>query len=332
MNQPPPRLIVTVDTEEEGLFGEQFSAHGLSVKNLQFLGRFQSLCESWKVSPVYLIDTPVVENDAAAGQLREWVQGGTCEVGAHLHPWCAPPFGEETSTRNSFHCNLPAELEREKLQRLTEAIESRIVRPVSYRAGRYGQSARGLAVLEELGYELDSSVIPYMNYADQGGPDFRRTPDVPYFPSRTDITRTGDSPILEIPVTTGFSHSSFESCQAWYEWAHRSPFNKLRAVGILDRLNLVRKIKLSPEQADRIRLKQLIDACLSRKLPVLVVLLHSSSLMEGGSPYAKDRSGLEELYSRMRFILEYCCGERNMEPRTLSEFGREWRESPRVMV
>ena len=57
----------------------------------------------------------------------------------------SPPLGRRrrttrrSRTRNSYHCNLPPELERAKIEALTEAIEAGFgARPTIFKAGRYG--------------------------------------------------------------------------------------------------------------------------------------------------------------------------------------------------
>jgi hypothetical protein len=51
----------------------------------------------------------------------------------------------------------------------------------------------------------------------------------------------------------------------------------------------------------------------------MVMLLHSSSLMAGGSPYARSPQALEELYVRLDRILDYCVRQRGFESATLSD-------------
>ena len=91
----PPTLIVTVDTEEEGLWTGEYPANGNTVENTRGIPRFQALCDQFGIRPTYLVDTPVVEDDRSVELLSEIQQSGRCEIGAHLHPWCTPPFSLE---------------------------------------------------------------------------------------------------------------------------------------------------------------------------------------------------------------------------------------------
>lgn len=319
-----PSLVVTVDTEEEGLWGGQYRPIGNTVENIQHLPRFQEICDRHGVRPTYLVTAPVVMDDRAAAILQEIHEDDRCEIGTHLHPWCTPPLyngtGSETET---FMCNLSASQQRQKLVWLTDVIEQRFRRrPTSFRAGRYGLDAVGAQVLIELGYTVDSSVIPFTSYADRGGPDFRLAPYVPYFVGQTSLLDPHDhGSLLEIPVTVGFSRSDFAFAHIVQEASRSRWLSRFRAEGVLDRLGIARRIKFSPEQADFRRMRQLVNATLrqTRSSTVMVMLLHSSSLMSGGSPYSHTERDRDALLDRLDEILGYCIHNKSFSSTTLSE-------------
>jgi len=317
------KLIVTVDTEEEGLWNGSFRPHGNTVENTGGIERFQAFCDRFNVRPTYLVDTPVVEDERSVGILRDIESSGRCEIGAHLHPWCAPPFDEQPGGRNSYLCNLPESLQREKLSRLTERIEERFGRrPTAFRAGRYGLDIVGAKILEELGYRVDSSVLAFGDYSSDGGPDYRAFPFVPYRVGPTDLkVPCVEGTLLEAPVSAGFSRTNFDRSQSVRQWAENRVFRPFRLVGVLDRLNLVRKIKFSPEQADAARMKQLVDAYASNGAPCMVMMLHSSSLVAGLSPYAADDRTLDGLYRDLQAAFEHCLERHGMIGETLTDFG-----------
>ena len=97
--------------------------------------------------------------------------GRKCVIGAHLHPWVNPPHDEIVCNYNSYPGNLPEELEKEKLHRLTETIADQFgERPIVYKAGRYGVGFNTSSVLEDLGYEIDTSVLSRTDLSDEEGP------------------------------------------------------------------------------------------------------------------------------------------------------------------
>jgi len=313
-------LIVTVDTEEEGLWNGQYRREGNTVRNVYCLGRFQELCDRFGVRPTYLVDAPVLQDDAAVELLRGFQDSGRAEIGAHLHPWCNPPHEEPLNTRNSYMCNLPEALQRAKLTWLTERIERRFGRrPTSFRAGRYGLDIVGARILRELGYLVDSSVIPFTDYSADGGPNFEHAPHLPYFVGDEDLCAPcGSGVLLEAPVSVGFSRPDFARAQAVLRAARRPWLRRFRFEGVLDRLGIARRIKFTPEQSDAKAMKQLADAYLAQHAPALVMMLHSSSLLPGASPYVKDKHDLEGFYSRLEQAIEFCREKRGMSSRTLA--------------
>jgi len=317
-----PRLIVTVDTEEEGLWGGRYRRSGNTVENVRGVARFQELCDRYGVKPTYLVDAPVVESDEAVAVLRTIQDDDRAEIGAHVHPWCNPPYEEEINGRNSYLCNLPESLQRAKLTWITERIEERFGRrPTSFRAGRYGLDIVGARILRELGYLVDSSVIPFTDYSADGGPNFERAPHTPYFIDGDDLCCPSDSGfLLEVPVSVGFNRPNFARARAIRQAAGHRWLRPIHAEGILDRLGLVRRIKFSPEQSDARRMRQLVDAYAAQGAPAMVMMFHSSSLLPGSSPYVETEKDGEEFRRRLTDAFHHCLREGPMLPNTLSDF------------
>ncbi len=317
-----PHLIVTVDTEEEGLWGGRYRRSGNTVRNIRGIPRFQEICDRYGVKPTYLVDAPVVDDDEAVGVLRAIQDDGRAEIGAHVHPWCNPPHEEEVTGHNSYLCNLPEPLQRAKLTWITDRIEARFGRrPTSFRAGRYGLDVVGARILHELGYVVDSSVIPFTDYSPGGGPDFRRAPHLPYFVDGDDLCRPHDRGyLLEVPVSVGFNRPNFARAQALRRAAGHPWLRRLHAEGILDRLGVVRRIKFSPEQADARRLRQLVAAYAAQRAPAMVMMLHSSSLVAGESPYVRTERDLREFDARLQEVFAFCLDKREMASAGLAEF------------
>lgn len=314
-------LIVTVDTEEEGLWDGCYRRTGNTVENIRGIPRFQNLCDQYGVRPTYLVDAAVLEEPWAVEILRGIQDDGRCEIGAHCHPWCNPPFEEEISTRNSYLCNLPEALQRAKLTWLTERIEECFGRrPTSFRAGRYGLDITGARILADLGYTVDSSVIPFTDYSSEQGPNFLNAPVCPYW-----IDLAGNSllephnsgGLLEVPVTVGFNRANFQRAHSVQQFARRH-LRPLRVEGLLDRLGILRRIKLTPEQATAAEMITLVEMLLRRKSPCLVLMLHSSSLMAGGSPYVTDQDELERIVKRLESTFRHCTVELGLSAATLT--------------
>ncbi len=329
------KLIVSIDTEEEGLWGGQYRSTGNTVENVcAGVPRFQELCDQFQIPPTYVIDAPVVSDPGCVELLRSIQDDGRCEIGTHVHPWCNPPGDTYWDKQTSFLCNLPESLQRKKIEWLTDEIEKQFDRrPTSFRAGRYGLDIVGANILRELGYRVDSSVIPFSSWASEGGPNFERAPHTPYFIGERGICeQCASGSLLEVPVSVGFNRPNFERARAIRDVAMLPWLRRLRSVGILDRLGIVRRIKFSPEQARACDMKQLVDAYLAGQAPVMVMLFHSTSLVAGQSPYVKTAARLEEFFADLAEVFDYCLNQRGMRPETLSGFAESDSPSPAIAV
>ena len=321
------RLIITVDTEEEGLWSNSFRAIGNTVNNVQGIPAFQAICENHRLSPVYMVNTPVLEDDSATNILRAIHDRGNCEIGCHIHPWNTPPVEHHASSENSYLCNLNEDIQRIKIEQVTAAIENRFgIRPYSFRAGRYGLDTIGAKILHDQGYEVDSSVCPFTDYSEDGGPDFRGYPWSPYYIGQT-LSSANLEPdgLLEVPVSFGFNWSQFESAFKFYELLASKPLKHLRLRGILSRLNLLNKIKFSPEKHDATQLNKLATIYVQQGCPSMVMMFHSSSVSPGNSPYVKNADELKKFLKTIDETIDHCLNNLNMLPATLSGFSREFR-------
>ena len=312
----PKQLVVSIDTEEEGLWGGSYLATGNTTANLQGLERFQVLCERLGVLPTYLIDAPVLSDSQGIKHLRRWQEARLCEVGSHCHPWCNPPLKSMAPTpQETFLCNLPVEEQYHKLAWLTQRIADATGRaPTSYRAGRYGFDTSTAAILRDLDYRVDSSVVPLHEYRRQGGPDFRMSRREPH---RLIVDEQGGE-LLEIPVTSGFTRSGYERRRRIWMNCRSKPWSRLRSAGVVDRLSIARRVKFSPEGTRLSDLRRLVDACVQDGLETLVLMLHSSSLAAGFSPYAESSDMLGRFYDRFTKIIQYAISEHSFTPATLT--------------
>jgi len=321
------KLIVTIDTEEEGLWSNRFSGYDNPVKNLAGIPAFQAICDRHGVRPTYLVNTPVVSNEKDSAVLDDILRDGRCEIGCHIHPWNTPPEEDDIASERSYLCNLPVGLQRKKLATVTAQIEQRFgIRPTSFRAGRYGLDDKGAAILKELGYIVDSSVCPYMDYSDDGGPDFRTATWRPYFVGNKllepSLTCTE---LVEVPVSFGFNWTNFATAHRVDEFLSGPAMRRFRLKGVLERIGVLRKIKFSPEKSDSKRLSTLASAYTRQAAPCIVMMFHSSSLVPGLSPYVPDPAALGSFLRTIDETFAYCLNTLGMRGATLSEFAAEFR-------
>ena len=305
----PPILIVAIDTEAEFDWNGPFLRAHTSVRNVRNQTMAQEIFDRFGVRPVYLVDYAVATQAEAYLPLREISQSGRCEIGAHLHPWITPPFAEELSDRTSFSHHLPVRLQQEKLARLSEAIISNFgVRPISYRAGRYGVGEEIAEILATLDYQIDMSVQPGIDMRRLHGPDFRRGLDRPYWFGR-------GWPFLEIPATPSLvgmlavlALSNGVGIQL-YDRLSRPGLDRMHVRGLFARLRLFDRIPSSPEGVSLSELRRLTQTLLSRGNRTFVFNYHSSSLLPGSTEYVRSPSELAGFLRRIEGYIEFFIGE-----------------------
>ncbi|MFO1056637.1 MAG: polysaccharide deacetylase family protein [Dongiaceae bacterium] len=294
-----PLLVAVIDTEAEFDWSQPFARNLTGIANLRHLAPAQRLMERYGIRPAYMVDYAVSSQPDGHRFLRSLLDAGRCEIGAHLQPWETPPFEEPTSEANSYVGNLPLELQRRKLARLTETIARAFaLRPWLYKAGRYGVSAATPALLEELGYGIDLSVLPGTDLSPQHGPDFRRCPSQPYWFGRAGA-------LLEIPMTVGYAGLLAPAWPGLYHHATAAPWMRLRVPGLLARLGLLERGALTPEGMTVTEMCRLTQAMLRRGCRCFTLSFHSPSLMPGGTPYVRDAEELRCFMERLELFLEF---------------------------
>lgn len=280
------RFLVTVDTEEEFDWSAALSRSGHSTRHVTEIPRFQALCESHGIKPVYLVDWPITQSPAAASILGDAVRRNAASIGMQLHAWVNPPFAEQLTPQNSFAGNLPPALEREKLLRLKSAIEDVFgMSPRIYRAGRYGVGPHTAAILAEAGVAIDSSVRAHFDYSTHGGADFSRHPASPYW-------LNGKKNLLELPLTTVFTGA----LERWGPRIFPSLWRIPRIRGVLGATKMLNRVPFTPEGTNFFETICAIDQAIEIGLPVLVFSMHSPSLQPGNTPYIRTERELESLY------------------------------------
>ena len=292
-----PRLIVVVDTEEEFDWERPFSRSATATRSIPAQARAHEIYDRLGVVPTYVVDYPVATDPAAAAFLRGLKASGRAEIGAHLHPWVTPPQVEEVNARNSYHCNLPPELERAKLAALTSAVaESFGEAPKVFKAGRYGFGPATGGMLAELGYRVDCSKVPHTDLGGDGGPDFRNTPPDPHWLAEG---------LLEIPLTVGFIGAA-ASAGPRVEGLFDSPLAaRLRLPGLLARSGLVARSRLTPEGVPAEEQCRLIDSLLAQGRRVFTLAYHSPSLEPGNTPYVRGAADLDAVLASIERVLTH---------------------------
>lgn len=297
-----PLLVVIVDAEAEFDWNEPFSRSGTGVSAVRHQVRAHRIFDRYAIRPTYVVDYAVSSQPDGYLPLRDLYEDGRCEIGTHLQPWHNPPFIEDLTPRNSYPGNLPVAVEREKLKRLTGMIETNFrVNPTIYKAGRYGLGPATAALLDELGYRIDASVLPGWDLRHKHGPDFSRCGARPFWFGP-------HGRLLELPLTAGYTGLLAGQARRLYPLATKPAVRHLHLTGILARCRLLDRVVLTPEGVKFDEQKRLTEALMARGHRVFSYTYHSPSLAPGHTPYVRSAADLDAFLGRMERYFDYFIG------------------------
>ena len=296
-------LIVSIDTEEDNWYR---SREQVTCENIRELPRQADFFSRLGVRATYFTAYQVAIDPVAAGIMKS--VAGRGEIAAHLHPWNTPPLSEALVARNSMLKNLPAGLQRSKLETLTTRLHETFgIQPRAFRAGRYGLGPSTVAALVRCGYTVDSSVTPFVSWEDfDDGPNFVGAPlDAYRIAPHGDVTQPAvDGEIVEVPLSCGFNRGPFP---LWGRVRHAldtAACRRLHLAGLAARTGICRRIVLSPELASVAEMLTLSRRLLERDIRHLHLTWHSPSLTPGLGPFTLTRADVQRLYASVEDYLD----------------------------
>ena len=289
-------LCITIDVEPDCSTNWNRS-DPLTFTNIdQGIGRtLQPLFAKLGARPTYLISPEVLNHQPSVDVLGSLTN---CELGAHLHCEYIEPqikYSDPAGTQSDqFPSALSKEMQFEKIKAITELFHRKFgYRPTSYRAARFGANADTFEHLAALGYSVDTSVTPGIDWTAKGGPDFSACPDQPYW--------IDDHRLLEVPATVVGKRCRFLP-DKWfaYRW-------------------------LRPSIMTTAGMKRLIDTVTARcpDNTTLNMMFHSMEIMPGRSPYVRTRPGRKLYLARMAKVIQYA-RQNNFQCTTLRELHDAW--------
>ena len=314
-----PSFLITIDTEGDNLWSKPKTA---TTKNASYLPRFQELCEKYGFKPTYLTNYEMANSVTFQKLGKDIIRRGVGEVGMHLHAWDMPPSYELTKDDLRFHPYLieyPEKVMRQKISIMTDLLESIFgVKMLSHRAGRWSFDEKYANQLIEFGYKVDCSVTPHVSWKSylgapekDGGTDYTNFPETAYFIDPSDISRPGQSTLLEIPV-------SIMDRSGLVNTAVSSSF--LSNISLVNRISnrLFPKVWLRPNGRNLNQMLGYLRYALSIKRDYVEFMLHSSEFMPGGSPLFKSESAIEQLYHCLESL--FAEASVHFSGRTLSQY------------
>ena len=253
---------------------------------------------SYNIRPVYFVSPEVINNKKCCEILKNEIKSGA-EIGTHLHSEYIGPeikYKEAAGTiSNEFPCFACSDnVEFEKIRNLTDLIKLNLnIQPVSYRAARYGADLATIKSLEKLGYNVDSSLTPGINWLSAGGPDHSAAPKQPYFVNKENLYRPGDMKILEVPIT----------------------ISKKRLPLLPDKWMSYRWLR--PTHMTAFEMKMVVNEFSANfENPVLNMMFHSMEIIVGKTPFVRTKFEQKFYLRRLKKIIQYIM-KKGFENKTL---------------
>ncbi|OPY32628.1 MAG: hypothetical protein A4E32_01210 [Methanomassiliicoccales archaeon PtaU1.Bin124] len=296
-------MVITIDA------GVDLSPDGTVSKEESFRSvlegipdRLEPLFRTHGANGSYLVSGEVLERDDCVEVLHE-VKG---EVGTLLQGEMVEPLRYDGQMGGlelrEMQCFYEPRLERMKMTVLTDLFRERMgKRPSSFRAGHFGAGESTASILADLGYKVDSSVTPGIDWdLPEGRSDYTFSPSQPYHLGN-DIAEPGEGPVLEVPVTlsSGWMHrathvsADSQFARKWNRVVGKTmPGTWFRPTFHSER----QMISAGRNEMARNRHNDLV---------VLNMALSSTESIGGCGPYARDEDECHALLTRLNTALTW---------------------------
>ncbi len=303
-------FLTTIDTEcDKGLAWKVRYPFSFTNITEGVLGKLHPLLEKYGVRATYLLSSEVISDEKSTEALRS--MANQCEVGTHLHGEYVEPFPNYAAVKtDDYQADYTYEIEREKIRNLTNHFCHVFgYRPASFRAGRFGAGRNTFKILNELGYQVDSSIYPFRRLITKRYHlNYYYFPVEPFYPDPENLFEpaTTDKGILHIPITV--SSIFFQSLPAVIGKA----FSSHRTMGVLSKLfgkNLINTFSLRPSSNSIEKMKEICEYHLMRhknsQAVFLTMMFHSNELMPETSPYCRTDEDVEVLLKKLDAVFRY---------------------------
>lgn len=305
-----PSLVFTVDTEPDDQWARALPDGSLppfTFANTRGLGRLVDFFRRHD-APVTWMTSYSVARDPESARLLRAARANGDEIAGHLHGWETPPFTDFDRVSRPFIGEYDPAARLSKHRSLLAAHEDAFdARPVSYRAGRWGVDEIELQHLSELGYLIDSSIPPGIDFRDRAGlrqlgPDFRS------YLKRDGLNPHRAGALWEVPasiVPLGLLNDGAAALALARVAGRRNEGSgAARALsGALAGLRLQRLVWIRPLKHPRAQLVEATHALLRRGVPLVNVMFHSSEAFPGTSPLSRHAEDVERLYADLEAII-----------------------------
>ena len=288
-------LAVSLDVEEEGLFGGAYQLQGATVRNVAELKRFAPLCERGIKPTLFCAHSVLADADACRCLARMRDTHGA-EIGAHLHHWNTPPVATDHGAHHADGAvasrvpagAVPNDLMADKLHSLFDAARNfQGAAVTSFRMGRWDLHRQHWPLLAQAGVQVDASVRPLHGASASGNPDHFDAPSNPYW------VPVGDTKIFEAPLTATPLLPCLRSLASGPAKGLRGAFHTWGALALL------------PVYHPLWAMKRITDLYIRRGGRLLSLTWHSSEMMPGGAPHIPDEAAVRALLGKITAYVDW---------------------------
>jgi hypothetical protein len=157
-----------------------------------------------------------------------------------------------------------------------------------------------------LGYQIDTSVTPFNDWSDLGGPDFWEAPSIHYRFDPIDVlSEKGNGCLLEVPHSIGFFQRNTKLCSHILKSISRNPLFRFHLAVILDKLKIINRRWLSPEVSRGHDMILLAKSMIQNGGSYLNMSFHSTSLLPGKSPFVHNEWEFQRFLSDIEVFLRF---------------------------
>jgi hypothetical protein len=316
INSPDFLFCFTVDTEPDDLWRNHTS---VEFKHVERLLDFHNGLVKAGGRPTYFTTSEFVENDHGCRTMRQILEQGTAELGAHFHSWTRtwPFFIPDLGSPPLHACahQLGQKIEEQMLDYTCRSLKKHCdVRPCSFRGGRWSLNGRSLISLRNNGINIDSTITPGISWKTaknrlESGTDYRFCTRYPHYLKGESLNPNDEGDILEIPVGTAFTTSkkTLFSNDYFYQF-----FTKcLQKCGVSAGTIWLRPTIFSQQQ-----MRYCLQDLKKNNVPVWVAMIHSSEIIP--CRYFKSEIAVNRFWKRCFSLIEDAI-EMGALPVTLSE-------------
>ena len=298
-------FTVTIDTERDTDEKWDISQNGTFRSITDAIpNRLTPLFSTFRAKPTYLLTSDILQSQECLDVLTVT---NDCELGTHLHGELIEPSWKTNITSNQdsreMQTSYPPEIEYEKLKNLTDLFIKYIGRqPTSFRSGRFAANENTIVSLEKLGYLVDTSLTPGIIWDyPEGKADFLHGMEQPYFPSTADFLVSGNSSILEVPISI-FTSGIRRKIRTFETANKNSTINR-----VLNHFSPIQWIRPSFQTSwEMVKvIERLVKRYKNKPIVVLNMMFHSMEIIPKASPYANTETECQMILNRIGAVLKY---------------------------